>query len=68
MSKTTLHLTPGHLTLEQLRLAYRQPVALRLDPACFFAVDASSAAVAEIIAYVWRLRGQAGFGAAHAGG
>ncbi|WP_144186030.1 flagellar biosynthesis protein FlhB [Elioraea rosea] len=25
-------------------------------------------AVAEIIAYVWRLRGQAGFGAAHAGG
>ncbi|PAU53059.1 histidine ammonia-lyase [Pseudomonas indica] len=50
MSKTTLHLTPGHLTLEQLRLAYRQPVALRLDPACFAAVDASSAAVAEIIA------------------
>jgi histidine ammonia-lyase len=45
-----LGLTPGHLTLADLRAVWREPVQLRLDPACHGAIDASSATVARVIA------------------
>ncbi|MGH8354290.1 MAG: histidine ammonia-lyase [Pseudomonas sp.] len=48
--KTTLQITPGQLSLEQLRLVYRQVPSVTLDPACYAAVAASSATVAAIIA------------------
>jgi histidine ammonia-lyase len=41
-------LTPGYLTLSQLRRIAREPVQLQLDPASFAAIDASAAAVARI--------------------
>jgi histidine ammonia-lyase len=47
-------LTPGHLTLPQLRQIARatdsHPVKLELDPASFAAIDAGARAVAEITA------------------
>jgi histidine ammonia-lyase len=43
-------LTPGHLTLAQLRRLAREPVKLRLDPASFAAIDACAQAVADIAA------------------
>jgi histidine ammonia-lyase len=45
-----LDLTPGHLTLADLRAAWREPVELRLDPGCHAGIDASSATVARVIA------------------
>ena len=44
-----LVLTPGTLTLPQLRRAWREPVQVQLDPACHAAIDASSATVARVI-------------------
>ncbi|NIE65051.1 histidine ammonia-lyase [Burkholderia sp. Ax-1719] len=43
-------LTPGHLTLPQLRQIARESVKLELDPASFAAIDAGARAVAEITA------------------
>ncbi|MBR8071369.1 MULTISPECIES: histidine ammonia-lyase [Burkholderia cepacia complex] len=43
-------LTPGHLTLPQLRRIAREPVQLRLDPASFAKIDAGAKAVADIAA------------------
>ncbi|WP_042290543.1 aromatic amino acid lyase, partial [Paraburkholderia mimosarum] len=46
----TLRLTPGHLTLPNLRQIAREAVRLELDPASFAAIDAGARAVAEITA------------------
>ncbi|HTR06177.1 MAG TPA: aromatic amino acid lyase, partial [Paraburkholderia sp.] len=46
----TLRLTPGYLTLPQLRQIAREAVRLELDPASFAAIDAGARAVAEITA------------------
>ncbi|MEI6002949.1 histidine ammonia-lyase [Paraburkholderia bengalensis] len=43
-------LTPGSLTLSQLRQIAREQVTLELDPASFAAIDACSQAVADIAA------------------
>ncbi|MHC1481348.1 histidine ammonia-lyase [Frateuria aurantia] len=43
-------LTPGRLTLPQLRRIAREPVSLQLDPASFAAIDACADAVARITA------------------
>ena len=43
-------LTPGQLTLPQLRQIAREPVTLELDPASFAAIDAGARAVADIAA------------------
>ncbi|WP_162601018.1 histidine ammonia-lyase [Paraburkholderia sp. C35] len=43
-------LTPGSLTLPQLRQIAREQVTLELDPASFAAIDACSQAVADIAA------------------
>jgi histidine ammonia-lyase len=43
-------LTPGHLTLAQLRRIAREPVTLELDPASYAAIDAGAKAVAYIAA------------------
>jgi len=43
-------LTPGSLTLPQLRQIGREQVTLQLDPASFAAIDACSKAVADIAA------------------
>src|ERR1700753_2588827 len=40
-------LTPGSLTLPQLRQIAREQVTLQLDPASFAAIDACSQAVAD---------------------
>ncbi|WP_133649235.1 histidine ammonia-lyase [Paraburkholderia flava] len=45
-----MKLTPGQLTLPQLRRIAREPVTLQLDPASFAAIDAGSKAVADIAA------------------
>jgi len=45
-----LTLTPGHLTLPQLRQIARRPVKLQLDPKSFAAIDACAKAVADIAA------------------
>ncbi|CAB3638700.1 Histidine ammonia-lyase [Achromobacter mucicolens] len=45
-----LHVKPGHLTLADLRRAYRQPVRLTLDPGAAQGIDASVATVERIIA------------------
>jgi histidine ammonia-lyase len=42
-------LTPGTLTLSDLRRVWREPVQLELDPACHAAIDASTATVARVI-------------------
>ncbi|RAC79332.1 histidine ammonia-lyase, partial [Burkholderia multivorans] len=43
-------LTPGHLTLPQLRQIAREPVQLTLDPASFAKIDAGAKAVSDIAA------------------
>lgn len=43
-------LTPGHLTLPQLRQIAREPVQITLDPASFAKIDAGAKAVADIAA------------------
>ncbi|WJF88898.1 histidine ammonia-lyase [Paraburkholderia bonniea] len=43
-------LTPGHLSLPQLRQIARERVTLELDPASFGAIDACAQAVADIAA------------------
>ncbi|UVE64969.1 histidine ammonia-lyase [Burkholderia pyrrocinia] len=43
-------LTPGHLTLPQLRRIAREAVQLTLDPASFAKIDAGAKAVADIAA------------------
>ena len=43
-------LTPGFLTLPQLRKIAREDVRLQLDPASFGAIDACAQAVADIAA------------------
>ncbi|RKP52114.1 histidine ammonia-lyase [Trinickia fusca] len=43
-------LTPGHLTLPQLRRIARERVTLKLDPASYAAIDASAKTVADIAA------------------
>ncbi|WP_175921124.1 histidine ammonia-lyase [Burkholderia pyrrocinia] len=43
-------LTPGHLTLPQLRRIARESVQLTLDPASFAKIDAGAKAVADIAA------------------
>ena len=43
-------LTPGHLTLPQLRQIAREQVTLELDPASFAAIDACAKAVHDIAA------------------
>ncbi|WP_233863291.1 histidine ammonia-lyase [Paraburkholderia adhaesiva] len=45
-----IKLTPGHLTLPQLRQIARETVKLELDPASFAAIDARAQAVADIAA------------------
>lgn len=44
-----LSLTPGTLTLANLRRVWREPVQPQLDPACHAAIDASTATVARVI-------------------
>ncbi len=46
----TLVITPGQLTLEQLRQVSRAHVPVALDPACHAAVDAAAATVEAVIA------------------
>ncbi|MBN7795985.1 histidine ammonia-lyase [Parahaliea mediterranea] len=50
MSTATLTITPGALTLAELRRVNREPHHIALDPACHAAVDAAAATVAEVIA------------------
>jgi histidine ammonia-lyase len=50
MSANKLVLTPGTLSLQDLRRVAAQPVGVELDPDCFAAIDASSATVADVIA------------------
>lgn len=45
----TLTIKPGHLTLSELRRIALEPVELALDPVCHEAIDASSAAVSQVI-------------------
>ena len=45
-----MKLTPGSLTLPQLRQIAREHVTLQLDPASFATIDAGSRAVADIAA------------------
>ena len=45
-----MKLTPGQLTLPQLRTIARESVSLQLDPASFAAIDACAQAVADIAA------------------
>jgi histidine ammonia-lyase len=47
---TTITLTPGHLTLPQLRQIARSKVTLQLDPASHAAIDAAAKTVADIAA------------------
>lgn len=47
---TQMTLTPGRLTLPQLRRIAREPVTLRLDPASFAQIDACAQAVSDIAA------------------
>jgi histidine ammonia-lyase len=44
-----LTLTPGTLTLTDLRRVWREPVQLQLNPACHATIDASAATVAKVI-------------------
>lgn len=45
----SLILSPGHLTLDELRMIYEGGSTLSLDPACHDAVDDGAAAVQEIV-------------------
>jgi histidine ammonia-lyase len=42
-------LTPGTLTMSDLRRVWREPVQLQLNPACHAAIDASTATVSRVI-------------------
>jgi histidine ammonia-lyase len=42
-------LTPGTLTLEQMRAIYDQPVQLELDPSCIEVIEKSQQAVQQVI-------------------
>ena len=44
-----LHLTPGHMTLADLRRVYQQPARVTLDPAAAGPIEASVACVERII-------------------
>ena len=44
-----LTLTPGQLTLEDLRRIWREPVEITLSPACYAKIDAAAATVARVI-------------------
>ncbi|MZR31870.1 histidine ammonia-lyase [Sneathiella litorea] len=46
---TNIILSPGHLTLDELRLIYEGERKLTLDPACRDVVDAGAAAVQKIV-------------------
>ena len=43
-------LTPGTMSLAQLRRVYCEPVTLTLDPACFAAIDAAHQTVLDVLA------------------
>ncbi|WP_367277754.1 aromatic amino acid lyase, partial [Paraburkholderia sp.] len=45
-----IKLTPGHVTLSQLRQIARETVKLELDPASYAAIDAAAQTVAAIAA------------------
>lgn len=45
-----LTLTPGQLTLENLRRVWREPVELALSPKCHAKIDAAAATVARVLA------------------
>ncbi len=45
-----LALSPGTLSIEQLRRIYREPVHVTLDPACFAAIDAAHQTVLDVLA------------------
>ena len=45
-----LTLTPGRLTLQNLRRVWREPVELALTPECHAKIDAAAATVARVIA------------------
>lgn len=45
-----LFLTPGTLTLSDLRRVWRDTVSVRLDPACHAAIDAAETTVARVLA------------------
>ena len=47
---TTLHLSPGRLTLDLLRSAWTHPVAVNLEPDARARIDAAAATVAGVIA------------------
>ncbi|WP_394170284.1 histidine ammonia-lyase [Saccharospirillum alexandrii] len=46
----TLNLTPGTLTLDDLRQVFQTPVTLKLDPTCYARMEASAATVAAVVA------------------
>ena len=46
----TMTLTPGHLSLTQLRDVWQQPVKLRLDDSAIEGINASVACVNTIVA------------------
>ena len=50
MSTGKLILTPGTLSLQDLRRVAGRPVALELDPDCHGAIDEAASAVADVIA------------------
>ncbi len=50
MNATILTLRPGHATLADLRRLWREDAALRLDPSCRGAIEASAAIVARAAA------------------
>jgi histidine ammonia-lyase len=47
---TALDISPGALTLEQLRRVWREPVRVKLDAAARGRIDASAAVIARVIA------------------
>ena len=50
MNTETFTITPGSLSLPDLRRINLNPIQVSLDPACFDRVDAAAAVVAEVIA------------------
>ena len=49
MTVETLNITPGTLTLEDLRRVEQSAVKISLDPVCFDAIDAAARVVADVI-------------------
>lgn len=45
----TIHLVPGQLDLETLRLIYDEPVKIELDPSCVDVINRSQQAVQQVI-------------------